>query len=303
MQLMFHSGFGTREHLDALTLHLVGLFAWVFMLLGNSRRFSAPEPLSQSSGMVRQANFRLLVQAFRSAYGLLLLSALIIGTTLYVKNSRDWIDLRRHGVVADALITGPVVSDDGSAIDVTYAIPVPGRLPVVDHFCAPREKGMLRKMRVMGVLRATYLRSNPEMHTLETVNNATLAQKLGALTLLLMIGTVYIGGPILLIENSLRSQLRLARIGRTTTGTITGCKPLYWRGNVRAYLVAYAFTPVGGRAHSGRALISPDAGEPTLVGFPIVILVDPARPWIYRPLNSFRMIAFARQRRPAYAGT
>ncbi len=301
LPLILQTRFGTREQVDALSLHLVGLFAWIFMQAGNTIRLSALEPPPQHDGMVREAHFRLRIQVLRAAYGLVLLSAVLIGATLTIKNARDWIELRRHGVLTDALITGPVVSDDGRAIDVTYAIPVPGRLPVVDHFRAPRENGMLQKMRVMGVLRATYLRSNPEVHTLEVVDNTIVAQKVGALTLLFLIGAVYVGAPILLAESLLRSQLRLARIGRPMTGTITGCRPLYWRGQVRAYHVTYSYTPTGGRIHAGRALIAPGGGEPTLVGFPIVILVDPARPWHYCPLDAFRIIAFARSPRSSYA--
>jgi hypothetical protein len=307
--LAVRAAFGSGLYDSGLVLHLLGIAG----CLGAIRLWVAPpgRPTQQGTngsgaagadtGMLRSASFRGRTQAVRAmAWGIVcVFGVLSLGMT--ARNLGELLALRRSGRLTEAQVFNkePEVQLGNATTGLVYYSFRIQRRSVTGRFRAQRaDYPLLRTGRHLTV---TYLPADPGIHRLGLVDTGRVLREGAATLLLLLCGGVYIVAPAIVLERAWRRELRLARCGVETEGAIVGCRPHYRSGKPVAYDVRYEFELPGGRTLRGAARIGHMEGEPTLIGFPIAVLYDPARPEHHRPSAALRAIRFGRlpQRTPA----
>lgn len=296
------SVFGSLLFSGGLALHLVGLtLGVVAWRVGQPRRkrLLASETLPGRETTPRPAGFRISTQLIRLVMALFTFSLLLLGSGEALNRAVQLVVLRQHGHILEAQITGKESRQRGAVSGiVTYAYRV-GNAEFADNFRAPY--ALYREMTTGNWLKVTYLPTAPQVHFLGILDGPMLAQQLVALGLLAVVGLIYTGTPLLLLEKGLRRQLRLARYGSAATGVIVGCRSVTLRGRLLGYRVGYEFATPPGQRLQGNAFVRPQSGEPTLVGFPITLLYDPANPLHHRPLNTLQFVWLGTTKRRSLA--
>ncbi len=289
------AAYATPPFVMGLLLDLTGLLllsgavsiARVPMLSG-LRRHRTLQPQRER----RPVCFRRSVQFVRLLGAIVVLGVFAIGAVFSVPRLSALEALKRSGRIVDAVIISkqPVSELRGAPTgQVYYSFRVENRT-VSGHFKASRED--YPRLGTGGILPVTYLPGKPYVHLLGVLDTGSWVRHLCSILLLLSIGMVGLIAPILSIEMALRAQLSLARAGEAITGTIVGCTPCQRRGRCVGYQVRYEFALPSGVRLGGRARIPYLRGEPTLVGFPITVLVDPVHTWRHAPLAALTRVRF-----------
>jgi hypothetical protein len=298
--LAARNAFGSMDYIAGLTLNLLGLACCLKAIHAyperqwQSRMLTGYADNGAPWETLREARFRVETQIIRAVLALILLVSVCSGLWWLQRGLYELAVLRRSGRICEAqIINKEPTSELGRATTgmVYYSFRVRGT-PVIGRFRAPRAEFPL--LRIGRRLNITYLPAAPRIHRLGIVDNQRVAQDGVADLLLLICSLAYVVGPIIAIERMLRRELHLARYGVIVSGTITGSRPIHRAGRQVGHNIRYQLTlPEIGQL-SGCARIGNVNGEPTLVGFPITILVDPARPKHHRPPAAFRAVKFSR---------
>lgn len=265
----------------------------------------------------RVAQFHPGTQTVRLLYGSVFLGILLYLLIAGGVQAKNLYMLKTTGVTTTGTILGTDHREGKPQMTVTYSFIVPGAPPIADSFRTHPNR--IGEMRTGNALTITYAPLQPEVHTWEVVDNGYLVRQILTGTCLFCIVMTYLLFPIVLVEGRWRRQLRLARFGVALTGTIEACRPLILGGKRLGYQVVYSFelpsdeNPENNQYNNnsatssvqkafGRALVSHLAGEPTLPGFPITVLVDPKRLWVHQPLAALKAVYIANLRRGVLVG-
>lgn len=303
------SVFGTHRFTVGMVLHLLGqilcisalcLPGWLFAYNSatESHQRITSEPAMPDSAL-RPAQFHMGTQTMRLFYGLALLSTLLYGLIANGIQFSHLLQLRQHGIRTNATITGTSFREGKSLMNVNYSFTTAAGFPIVASFKAPRR--FIREMRTGNTLPVTYLPVNPDVHMWQEVDNGLILRRVLSGVLLFTTILVYFGFPVIVMESRLRRQLRLARAGIAATGTIVSCKPLVWRARRYGYWLTSIFLIADGERYTSQAFVSHVPGEPTLPGFPITVLYDPAQPSTNLPLAAFHAVRMTTLRKSILA--
>lgn len=307
--MVVSSVFGTFRFTMGIMLHLlgqtlgIGAFCLPGWLAGCHNALGTRQQIVSESappdGALRPAQFHMGTQLMRILYGLALLGLFLYGSIANGIQLSHLLQLHRQGVTTNATITGTSFRDGKALMNVTYSFTTNVGMPIVDSFKAPSR--LIRDMRTGNAVPITYVPLHPEIHTWLHVDNGMIWRHVLSGMLLFITVLVYVGFPVIVMENRLRRQLRLARVGSVVTGTITNCKPLVWRGRRYGYWLTSLFVLTNGDKHSSQVFVSHVPGEPTLPGFPITVLYDPVRPDTNLPLAALHGVRMTTLRKSILA--
>ena len=303
------SPFGTLRFTQALCVHVLAQVLCIIALcwpVRSRHRGGQPTSSEQIASLSRRetgqrlAQFHPGTQTICLLYGSAMLGALLYFLIAGGIQTRNLFLLRTTGMTTNGTILGTNYREGKPNITVTYSFLVPGGPPIAASFHVSRAR--IGEMRTGNMLTITYVPIQPDRHTWQTVDNSFVLRQVVTGIALFTVVMTYLLLPVTLIERRLRIQLRLARTGQAITGTIVVCKPLLFGHRRLGYGLIYTFVLPSGDQVVARALVPSGTGDPTLPGFPITVLVDPDRPWTYRPLAALNAVAITNLRRGVLVG-
>ncbi len=146
--------------------------------------------------------------------------------------------------------------------------------------------------RFLSTLPVTYLPSSPAIHQVGPVTMQSISVDSINTVLMLIFIVMWEIEVFFAYERNAFQQLALGRTGLEISGTITQCKARTRKGRILGYRIHYGIATPNGISFKS-ATISPNTGEPTLVGFPISVLLDKNNLHTHLPSTSLSMIQFS----------
>ncbi len=146
-----------------------------------------------------------------------------------------------------------------------------------------------KRLRLGTYVPITFLASDPAASHFGVISPAQSLWRIANTSLLSILSAFLIAYLALGYERHFRRELNLAQKGTEVIGTITHCRAVHKRGQPFSYRVHYR-VGLDNNVSEGMATVRPVCGEPTLVGFPVAILIDSSNPEFHRPVSSLMTV-------------
>jgi hypothetical protein len=223
----------------------------------------------------------------RASISLAVVLGIAIVSTGLVRINRE-VALAREGRVARAQI---INNEPGSAIplaggNLLYSFGYNG---IAYTGWAHVNRLQYQRLRLGAYVPVTFLASEPGASHFGRITPAQTAWQIANTTLLTLLSAFLAGYIALGYERHYRRELNLALRGTEVVGTITHCRAIHRHGKPFGYRVHYR-VGLDSSVSEGTATVLPVCGEPTLVGFPVAILVDANQPDYHRPVSALSSV-------------
>ncbi len=236
----------------------------------------------------RKANATLSAQVMhRASISLAVVLGIIIVSSGLVRINRE-VALARDGRVARAQI---INNEPGSAVplaggNLLYSFGYNG---VAYTGWAHVNRLQYQRLRLGAYVPVTFLAADPGASHFGRISPAQTAWQIANTTLLTLLSAFLAGYIALGYERHYRRELNLALRGTEVIGTITHCRAIHRHGKPFGYRVQYRIG-LDSSVSEGTATVLPVCGEPTLVGFPVAVLVDANQPDYHRPVSALSSV-------------
>ncbi len=147
-----------------------------------------------------------------------------------------------------------------------------------------------QQLRLGTFVPVTYIPSDPSASHFGLISPVKTKWRIANTALLTLLSAVLAGYLSLGFERHFRRELSLAQKGTEVIGTITHCRAIHKRGQPYSYRVHYRVGLENNNVTEGSATVRPVCGEPTLVGFPVAVLLDSSNPEFHRPVSSLSTV-------------
>lgn len=245
----------------------------IFSIYRHRKEFTSNRLIPFSRSAKLHASKRLILKSIIGASAGVALAALFPA----LLRSMELIDLYKNGKSVSAQVInnepGSPSPNGGGTLLYAYHIQntaYTGKMDVPASTYA--------RLRMGSVIPITYLPAYPAVHHIGRFHLQSFILELAEVIMIWVNVSLILPYIWLCLYLFYNHYISLAMYGRRLEGLISACRPIRRHGQITAYRLDYRFNTPAGSEYSGSARTQITIGEPTLAGFPIILLWNGKEP-------------------------